>query len=129
MVLGDTRILSSLEYWSFSRPQICSGDQSRPPWRATSLLTVDIARLRFGDHANRRIRRNPSGDTLSLYQLERSKRAMTHGRSNPVVLRQHKVNDPMVLAEGPPNLMQRLSQLPTAPHLGPLHRGKFPSSR
>jgi len=34
----------------------------------------------------------------------------------------------MVLAEGPPNLMQRLSRLPTAPQVGPLIRGKlYPS--
>ena len=30
--------------------------------------------------------------------------------------RQQKVNDHMVFAEGPPNLIQRLSRLPTAPH-------------
>ncbi len=34
----------------------------------------------------------------------------------------------MVLAEGSPNLMQRLSCLPTAPHPTPLHRGKLHSS-
>ena len=43
-----------------------------------------------------------------------SRRAPTRGRSNPAVLRQHKLNGHMVLAEGPSNLMQRLSRLPTA---------------
>jgi hypothetical protein len=30
------------------------------------------------------------------------------------------VNNPMCLAERPPNLMQRLSRLPSTPHLIPL---------
>jgi hypothetical protein len=30
----------------------------------------------------------------------------------------------MALAEGTPNLMQRLSRLPTAPHVGPLLNGE-----
>jgi hypothetical protein len=45
------------------------------------------------------------------------------------MLRQHKFNGHMVLAEGAPNLMQGLSRLPTPPHVGPLDRGKFYSSR
>jgi hypothetical protein len=36
------------------------------------------------------------------------------------MLRQHKLNRHMVLAEDSPNLMQRLSRLPTAPHVIPL---------
>ncbi len=83
----------------------------------------------FGDLAKRQTRSNPSGDVLSLGQRKRSQRSMTYGRSNPAVLRQHKVNDSMVLAEGPPYLMKRLPQLPTTPHVNPLVRGKLPSSR
>src|ERR1700726_981986 len=36
------------------------------------------------------------------------------------MLRQHKLNDPMCLAKGPPNLMQRLPVLPAPPHIVPL---------
>ena len=42
---------------------------------------------------------------------------------------QQKLNDHMALTNGPPDLMQRLSRLPAAPHLDPLTRGKLPSSR
>jgi hypothetical protein len=47
----------------------------------------------------------------------------------PPVLCQHKLNRHMAFAEGPPNLMQRLSRLPAAPHVGPLDRGKSYPSR
>jgi hypothetical protein len=40
------------------------------------------------------------------------------------MLRQHKLNGNMVLAEGSSYLMQRLSRFPAAPHVGSLHRGK-----
>jgi hypothetical protein len=36
------------------------------------------------------------------------------------MLRQHKSNGYMILAEGSPNLMQRLSRLPAPPHVIPL---------
>jgi hypothetical protein len=36
------------------------------------------------------------------------------------MLRQHKLNRHMIFAEGSPNLMQRLSQLPAPPHVVPL---------
>jgi hypothetical protein len=36
------------------------------------------------------------------------------------MLRQHKLNRHMILAEDSPNLMQRLSRLPAAPHVVPL---------
>ena len=36
------------------------------------------------------------------------------------MLRQHELNGYMVLAEDSPNLMQRLSRLPAAPHVVPL---------
>ena len=78
----------------------------------------------FGYITNRGTGSDPSRDVLSLRQCERYQRAPTGGRSNPAVLRQQKVNGHMALAEGPPNLMQRLSRLPTAPHVGPLRRGK-----
>jgi hypothetical protein len=45
---------------------------------------------------------------------------MTHGRSDPAMLCQHKLNRHMIFAEGSPNLMQRLPRLPSTPHLIPL---------
>ncbi len=36
------------------------------------------------------------------------------------MLRQHKLNGHLILAEVSPNLMQRLSRLPTPPHVIPL---------
>jgi hypothetical protein len=41
------------------------------------------------------------------------------------MLRQHKLNGYMVLAEGSPNLMQALSRLPAAPHVNPLAPGEL----
>ncbi len=35
MVSWDTRMLGSSEYWVFSHPEICSGDQSRISLLAT----------------------------------------------------------------------------------------------
>ncbi len=43
-----------------------------------------------------------------LLQRKRQRRAPTHCRSNPAMLRQHKLNGHMVFAEGPSNLMQGL---------------------
>ena len=64
-----------------------------------------------------------------LGQRERSLRAVTNGWSYPTVLRQQALNRAMVLAKGTPNLIQRLSSLPTAPDVGPLRRRKaVPSS-
>src|SRR5712671_2768173 len=64
---------------------------------------------------------------LSFSQCKREQRASTGSWNNPTVLRQNKLNGHMVLAEGPPNLTQRLSRLPTA-QVGPLIRGKlYPS--
>src|SRR6266566_49844 len=42
MVSWDTRLLSSSEYWVFSHPEICSGDQSN-----ISLLATMFRNLRF----------------------------------------------------------------------------------
>ena len=46
-------------------------------------------------------------------------------RSNPAMLRQHKLNGCVALAEDSPNLMQGLPSLPAPPHVVPLHRGKL----
>src|ERR1035437_5888398 len=73
---------------------------------------------------NRQAGSNPSRDVLPLGQRERSQRAPTSGRNYPAALRQQELNGPMVLAESAPNLMQRLTRLPTAPHVGSLLRGK-----
>jgi hypothetical protein len=45
-------------------------------------------------------------------------------RNDPAALRQQEPNRTMALAQGTANLMQRLTRLPTAPHLNPLLRGK-----
>jgi multiple antibiotic resistance protein len=42
-----------------------------------------------------------------------------HAGSDPAMLRQHTSNGYMVLAEGTPNLMQRLSRLPAPPYVIP----------
>jgi hypothetical protein len=42
--------------------------------------------------------------------------------------RQQEMDDLFILAECSTNRMQRLSSLPTAPHIGPLSRRQLPSS-
>src|ERR1019366_2007208 len=115
----------------------CFADMSQPPSSLLTGISLGESRAVPPQHsplqtldyiANRRTGGNPSRDVLSLRQGECSQRAPTGCRSNPAVLRQHKVNGHMALAEDPPNLMQRLSRLPTAPHITPLHRGKLHSS-
>src|ERR1019366_2781049 len=79
----------------------------------------------FGYRTNRRTGSDPSRDVLSLGQCECERRAATGGRNNPTALRQHKLNRHVVLAKSAPNLVQRLSRLPAAPHVDPLVRQKL----
>src|SRR4030081_838078 len=105
MVSWDTRMLSSTGYWVFSQPQICCGDQSR-----ISLLATMF--------------RQPAGDFLALTQREREERTPPDGRSNPTVTRHQTTNGGMFFAKSAPDLMQRLSCLPTTPHVEFLLRRK-----
>jgi hypothetical protein len=57
-------------------------------------------------------------------EANKEQRTPTSGRSNATMAREQKVNDHVALAKSPSNLMQRLPRLPTAPHVGPLRRGK-----
>jgi hypothetical protein len=68
-------------------------------------------------------------DNKKYIGMDATRFKSTGSRSNPAVLRQHKLIGNMVLAEGTINFMQRLSHLPTAPHFSPLVRGKLQSSR
>src|SRR5271167_528013 len=79
---------------------------------------------KLGDLTNRRTRSDPSRDILSFRQCECQQRAATDCRNKPTVQRHHTANGRMTLAERTPNLMQRLSRLPTAPQVALLHRRK-----
>src|ERR1700730_14299499 len=58
----------------------------------------------LGYLTHRRTGSDPSRDVLSLRQCKREQRAPTGSRNNPAVLRQHKLNGHVVLAEGSSNL-------------------------
>src|SRR6266436_4706668 len=73
--------------------------------------------------ANRRTGSEPTRDLLALTQREREERAPPDRRNKPTVTRHQTTNGRMLLAEGAPDLMQRLSGLPTAPHVA-LLRGR-----
>src|SRR5205814_9041347 len=55
---------------------------------------------------------------------ERGERAPPDGRSNPTVTRHQTANGRMLFAEGAPDLMQRLPDPPTTPHVALLLRRK-----
>src|SRR5216683_3817086 len=78
----------------------------------------------FGNRPYRRTRNDPSRDFLALTQREREERAPPDRRNKPTVPRHQTANGRMLLAEGAPDLMQRLSRLPTAPHVALLRRRK-----
>src|SRR6266849_7598957 len=78
----------------------------------------------FGNFTYRRARSDPPRDLLALTQREREERAPPDHRNKPTVTRHQTANGRMLLAEGAPDLMQRLSPLPTAPHVALLHRRK-----
>src|SRR5229473_3081438 len=78
----------------------------------------------FGNRPYRRTRNDPARDLLSLTQREREERAPPHRRNKPTVTRHQTTNGRMLLAEGPPDLMQRLSRLPTTPQVALLRRRK-----
>src|SRR6266702_1530192 len=144
MVSWDTRMLWSSGYWIFSHPEICSGDQSNISLLATTFcnLTWIASRHRLGrkadppahcrrnsiqassDLANRRTGSEPSRDLLALTQREREERAPPDPRNKSTMTRHQTTNGRMLLAEGAPDLMQRVSRLPTAPHVAVLRRRK-----
>ena len=61
---------------------------------------------------------------FALTQREREERAPPDRRNKPTVTRHQTANGRMLLTEGAPDLMQRLSRLPTAPHVALLRRRK-----
>src|SRR6266849_8897669 len=71
----------------------------------------------FGNLTYRRARSDPSGDLLALTQREREERAPPNRRNKPTATQHHTTNGRMLLAKGAPDLVQRLSRLPTAPHV------------
>ncbi len=75
----------------------------------------------FGDLTYRRAGSDPSRDFLALTLREREERASPDRRNKPTVTRHQTANGRMLLAEGAPDLMQRLSRLPTAPYVALLH--------
>src|SRR6266566_507891 len=76
------------------------------------------------DLANRRTGSEPSRDLLALTQREREERAPPDHRNKSTMTRHQTTNGGMLLAEGAPDLMQRVSRLPTAPHVALLRRRK-----
>src|SRR5438876_11755566 len=74
--------------------------------------------------ANRRTGSEPSRDLLALTQREREERAPPDHRNKSTMTRHQTTNGRMLLAEGAPDLMQRVSRLPTAPHGALLRRRK-----
>src|SRR6266481_58144 len=78
----------------------------------------------FGNLTYRRTRNDPSRDLLALTQREREERAAPDRRNKPTVTRHQTTNGRMLLAEGAPDLMQRLSRLPTTPHVALLRLRK-----
>ena len=61
--------------------------------------------------------------------MRADKKQWRNRKARKELARQQKMNDHMVFSESPPDLMQRLSCLPTVPHIGPLGGRKLPSSR
>jgi hypothetical protein len=59
----------------------------------------------LGDGPHREATSDSAGDVFAFGQGEYPPRTMTYGRSNAAVMRQQKVNDDMIFAEGTANLM------------------------
>src|SRR5580692_5342226 len=97
----------SQAWWSASWARY----SGRPPWRATSRLTVDAARSK--PFAISRI------DEPEASPREMSSRSTAVSTRSE---RQQTVNGRMRPGKGAPNPMQRLSRFPAAPHLDPLRR-------
>src|SRR3981189_635378 len=74
--------------------------------------------------ANRRTGSEPTRDLLALTQREHEERAPPDCRNKPTVTRHQTTNGRMLLAEGAPDLMQRVSRFPTAPHVALLRSRK-----
>ena len=90
----------------------------------TATMTCDLSahgRYRslqtFGNLTHRRTGSQPARDFLALTQREREERTPPDGRSNPTVTRHQTTNGGMFFAKSAPDLMQRLSCLPTTPHV------------
>src|SRR5215475_4265653 len=73
---------------------------------------------------NRRAGSDPSRDVFSLSQSECQPRAAASNRRDAAARQQHSTNRVMRLTVEAPNLMQRLSRLPTAPDVTLLDRRK-----
>ena len=71
----------------------------------------------FGNRPYRRTRNDLSRDFLALTQREREERAPPDRGNKSTVTRHQTANGRMLLAEGAPDLMKRLSRLPTTPHV------------
>jgi len=78
----------------------------------------------FGNLTDRRTGSQPTRDFLTLTQREREERTPPDGWSNPPLPRHQTTNGGMFFAKGTTDLMQRLTRLPTAPHIDLLFRGK-----
>src|SRR6202047_3823917 len=78
----------------------------------------------LGNRLYHQTRTNPSRISPAPTRGEREERAPPHRRNKPTVTRHQTANGRMLLAEGAPDLMQRLSRLPTAPHVALLRLRK-----
>src|SRR5713101_717180 len=77
-----------------------------------------------GYPTNRRTGSDPSREVLSLSKGEGSTRASAGCWRNPSARQQQTANGAMWLAEGAPDLMQRLPGLPSAPDISSLRERK-----
>src|SRR5277367_6425031 len=77
-----------------------------------------------GNLTDRRTGSDSSRDILALGKSQGDTRAMTGCRRNPPARQQQTANGSMWLVKGAPNLMQRLSRLPSAPDVALLDRRK-----
>jgi hypothetical protein len=68
-----------------------------------------------GNLTDRRTAGHPSRDVLSLRECDRSPRATTSEGRDTTARQQQTANGAMWLVKGAPNLMQRLSRLPSTP--------------
>src|SRR5271169_6916190 len=77
-----------------------------------------------GNLTDRRTASDSSRYILPLCKSQCDAGAMTGCRGNPTARQQQTANGAMWLVKGAPNLMQRLSRLPSAPNVALLYRRK-----
>src|SRR5882724_8781688 len=153
MVSWDTRRLSSSGYWfSANRKSVPAtspesvysqrssatshGWKEGTAWAAKPTPRLR-RRLRWLDtqngHHDARLpgsRSKPFGRGIWRSHVSTSRkrsleeRTPPNRRNKPTVTRHQTTNGRMLLAEGAPDLMQRLPRLPTTPHVALLHRRK-----